>query len=281
MSVVLLFLALMAGSTALMHWVIVSFGFTGMTAVLLMWSVGLSAMLALKLMRQDLSSLGWNWGRSRYHLIAFALPVVYGAVTCFSADLAGLASFPKFEMLGEIARQQGFGPLGPTLSVVAVILLAMTAGMVNNMAAALGEEIGWRGFLTPRLTTMLGFFGATLVTGLLWASWHLPILIFSDYNGGGEKAYEVASFMVMITAMSGAAAWLRLQSGSLWPAVTFHASHNLFLQMIFGPMTTRGDSPVTMVGEFGVVTAIVCVIVCLPFWVAGIRRPWPPRWSPA
>ncbi|NEX91531.1 type II CAAX endopeptidase family protein [Caulobacter sp. 17J65-9] len=276
MPVVLLFLALMVGSTALMHWAIVSFGFTSMTAVLLMWTVGLSAMLALKLMRQDLSGLGWRWGRSRFHLIAFALPIAYGAVTCSTADLAGLASFPKFEMLGEIAKQQGFGPLGPTLSVVAVILLAVTAGMVNNMAAALGEEIGWRGFLTPRLTTMIGFFGAALITGLLWASWHLPILIFSDYNGGGEKAYEVVSFMVMITAMSGAAAWLRLESGSLWPAVTFHASHNLFLQMIFGPMTTRGDSPVTMVGEFGVVTAIVCVIVCAPFWVAGVRNPWPP-----
>ena len=78
--------------------------------------------------------------------------------------------------------------------------------------------------------------------------------------------------MVMITAISGAFAWLRLQSGSLWPAVTLHASHNLFLQTIFDPMSTRDDSHITMVGEFGVITAGMCVLICLPFWIAGMRR---------
>src|SRR5690606_10661554 len=103
-------------------------------------------------------------------------------------------------------------------------------------------------------------------------SWHLPILMFSDYNAGGEKLYELISFVVMITAISGAFAWLRLDSGSLWPAATLHASHNLMLQAIYDPMTARGDSAITMVGEFGVVTAVVCVLICLPFWIAGMRR---------
>ncbi len=267
-----LFIAILVGSAAIIQGAIVSFGFTSLLATLLMWSVGLSALLALKLTRRDLSSLGWQWGAARYHLIAFALPVVYGAAAYFGASVAGLVHFPVFGTMREIANQQGFGSLGPSLSIVALILLAVTSGLVNHMAAALGEEIGWRGFLTPRLTAMMGFLSATIVTGLMWSSWHLPILIFSGYNAGGEQVFEIISFMVMITAISGAFAWLRLQSGSLWPAVTLHASHNLFLQMIFDPMTTRGDSHITMVGEFGVITAGVCLLVCLPFWIAGMRR---------
>lgn len=267
-----LFFALFVGAAAVIEWSIVSFGFTSLLATWLMWSVGLAAMLALKLTRHDLSSLGWKWGSARHHLIAFALPIIYGGVAYLLANAAGLAEFPRFEVMSEIANQQGFESLGPTLSIITVLLLAATAGMVSNMAAALGEEIGWRGFLTPRLTAILGFFGATLITGLLWASWHLPILIFSDYNAGGEKLYELISFVVMITAISGAFAWLRLDSGSLWPAATLHASHNLFLQTIYDPMTTRGHSSITMVGEFGVVTAGVCILICLPFWIAGVRR---------
>jgi membrane protease YdiL (CAAX protease family) len=266
-----LFFVLLLGFAALLEWVIVTFGFNGMTVTLLMWSVGVAAMLALKLTGRDLSSLGWKWGSARHHLIAFALPIAYGGVAYASANAAGLADFPKFETIIEIANRQGFSSLGPALSTALLLFLALTAGLINNMASALGEEIGWRGFLTPPLTALLGFFGATLITGLLWASWHLPILIFSDYNAGGERLYEIISFVVMITAISGAFAWLRLDSGSLWPAATLHASHNLMLQAIFDPMTSRGDSPITMVGEFGVVTAGVCVLACLPFWIAGMR----------
>ena len=173
-----LFIVILVGSAAIIQGAIVSFGFTSMLATLLMWSVGLSALLALKLTRHDLSSLGWQWGAARYHLIALALPVLYGAVAYFGASIAGLVHFPEFAAMREIANQQGFGSLGPSLSIVALIFLAVTSGLVNNMAAALGEEIGWRGFLTPRLTAMTGFFGATIITGLMWSSWHLPILVF-------------------------------------------------------------------------------------------------------
>lgn len=268
----LLFFALLLSFAGLIDWVIITFSFNAMTATLLMWSVGAAAMLALKLTRQPLTSLGWGWGSARHHVIAMLLPVVYGGIAYLGANAAGLVEFPKLGVLVDVARQQGFESLGPGGGAAMMLFLALTAGMVSNMSAALGEEIGWRGFLTPRLTIIAGFFGATLFTGLLWSAWHLPLLIFSGYNGGGEQIYEIGSFVVMITAISGAFAWLRLDSGSLWPAATLHASHNLMLQAIFDPMTQRGDGAVTMVGEFGVVTAAVCVLVCLPFWIMGARK---------
>ncbi|HPE29641.1 MAG TPA: type II CAAX endopeptidase family protein [Parvularculaceae bacterium] len=270
-----LFVVLVVAMTGFVQWVIIHFAFTGMLAVCLMWTVGVSAMLALKLTGRDLSSLGWKWGATRYHLIALILPVIYGGAACLVANAMGLAGFPRFELMTKIAESEGFGSLAPATGIAALLLLAATAGLVNNMAAALGEEIGWRGFFTPRLTAMTGFLAASLITGLVWASWHLPILLYSGYNAGGEKLFEILSFFVVITSISGAFAWLRLSSGSLWPAVTLHASHNLVLQQIYDPLTTRGDSSITMIGEFGVVTAAVCLLVCLPFWIAGARRNWP------
>lgn len=271
MAALALFFALVLASAAFIDWAIITFGFTMPLATWLMWSVGLSAIVALKLTGRDLSGLGWKWGSARHHLIAAALPVIYGCAAYFFANAAGLAEFPKLQALDEIGKQLGFAALDPAVSMVSTLFLMLTAGLVGNMASALGEEIGWRGFLTPRLTLLIGFFGATLVTGLIWSSWHLPILLFSGYNAGGEKIYEIMSFMVMITAISGAFAWLRLDSGSLWPAATLHASHNLVLQSILDPLTARGDGAITMTGEFGVVTAAACIVVCAPFWIAGMR----------
>jgi membrane protease YdiL (CAAX protease family) len=55
------------------------------------------------------------------------------------------------------------------------VVLTGTTGMLAGIAAAAGEEIGWRGFLVPELTMVLPFTGVALVSGLIWASWHHPI----------------------------------------------------------------------------------------------------------
>jgi membrane protease YdiL (CAAX protease family) len=268
-----LFLALVLASAVLIESAILAFGFTRLLVTALMWSIGLSALTTLTLLRLPLASLGWSWGPAWHHLIAFTLPIAYGAVAYFGVGTAGLAEFPTAEGTAALVEAQNFTGLGPHLGLLAALLLTATAGLVTAMATGLGEEIGWRGFLTPRLTAAFGFVVATLVTGLIWASWHLPILVFSDYNAGGDTCVEMASFVVMVVAISGVFAWLRLSSGSLWPAVTMHASHNLFIQNVFDPLTTRGDGAITMLSEFGVALAITAVVFSIPFWIMGARMP--------
>jgi uncharacterized protein len=251
---------------------IVAFGFTRLLVTGLMWSVGLSAMLALKLSGQSLSSLGWGWGGARYHLIALLLPLVYGAIAYFGAAAAGLVQFATPDTTAALVQSQNLQTIDGALGVVATLALIGVVGMIGSMSTGLGEEIGWRGFLTPRLTSMTGFILATLITGMIWASWHLPILVLSDYNGGGDTRFEIASFVVMVVSFSAVFAWLRLASGSLWPAATMHASHNLFIQNIFDPLTVRGDGAITMVSEFGIVLAATVALFSIPFWIMGARR---------
>lgn len=267
----IIFLALVVAFAAFFEAAIVTFG-PGLLTLGLMWSVGLSAMLALKMSGHDLSSLGWKWGAARYHLIAFAMPILYGGIAYFGAGAAGLITFPSAEGVANLPRALGFQSLQEPIGFLVAIAVVATIGMVTSMSSALGEEIGWRGFLTPRLTALTGFVWATLITGLIWAAWHLPMVVLSNYNAGGDRTFEIASFVVMVVAGSGVYAWLRLESGSLWPAATLHASHNLFIQSLLDPLTTRGENSVTMVSEFGVVLAAVCVLASLPFWFLGARR---------
>jgi len=50
-------------------------------------------------------------------------------------------------------------------------------GLVQSLATALGEEIGWRGFLVPELFKTMGFTSAALFSGVVWACWHYPLVI--------------------------------------------------------------------------------------------------------
>lgn len=267
----LIFFAVWLAFAVALQSAIVAFGFTRFFVTALMWSVAIAAMLALKLTGQSLKSLGWGWGPARYHWIALLLPLVYAGIAYGGAAAAGLIEFATPTSRTAIAESLGLQSLSPALGFIATVLIIGTIGMVQSLSTGLGEEIGWRGFLTPRLTAMSGFIVATLITGVIWSSWHIPMLVLSDYNGGGDQRFEIASFMILVIAISGAFAWLRLSSGSLWPAATLHASHNLFIQGIFDPLTTRGPNPVTMVSEFGVVLAATAVVVCIPFWVMGAR----------
>ena len=146
-------------------------------------------------------------------------------------------------------------------------LLIGSAGMALSMAFALGEEIGWRGFLAPKLTALFGFKAGALITGVIWAVWHLPLVFFADYNSTAPSWFGVTCFAVLMLGMSVIMAWLRLKSGSLWTAAVFHASHNQFIQVFFTPATSvRGAKSFFAIDEFGFALPAVVLIVAIVFW---------------
>lgn len=268
---VVAFLAMVVIFAAVFATLAIATDFSGPPVLLMMWSVGLSAMLALRLAKRPLSELGWSWGPAKYHLIAFALPIGYSLLAYGGASLAGLASFPEPGRPDAIVNAVHVGFIPAPLAFLSALVLVIGAGMLQSMTSAVGEEIGWRGFLAPRLTSSTGFVIGTLITGAIWGAWHSPLIVFSHYNGGGAQSFELASFAVGVIAMSGPMSWLRLRSGSFWPCATMHASHNLFVQNVFDPLSARGPGEITMVGEFGVVFATTVLVVSLPFWVMGAR----------
>ena len=114
-----------------------------------------------------------------------------------------------------------------------------------------------------------------IVSGLMWAGYHYPVLLFADYNANAPGWYTLICFTMMVSAGSIVMAWLVLRARSLWPAAILHASHNLFIQSIFAPLTRDTGPTKYVIDEFGVglviTTAIGAGIVCA-FARGGRRR---------
>ena len=146
--------------------------------------------------------------------------------------------------------------------------------MIGSLITATGEEIGWRGVFVPELAKVTTFPKLSLISGAVWAVWHLPIILFSDYNMQGiPKWYAAVMFTIMVLGISFAFAWLRLKSGSLWTAAILHASHNLFIQAIFTPLTLQNKITPFIIDEFGVGLALAGVLVALFFIRKNNKKP--------
>ena len=136
---------------------------------------------------------------------------------------------------------------------------------------ATGEEIGWRGVLVPQLAKVQPFVKVAIISGVIWGLWHLPVILFGGYNSGTPFWYAIACFGVSITAGSFAYAWLRLSSGSLWPAALMHAVHNVVFQGVMDMITVDTGNTAYFSTEFGVFLSIAGVILALIIWRVGVR----------
>jgi len=103
-----------------------------------------------------------------------------------------------------------------------VIVAATFASLVIGGQA--GEELGWRGYALPRMARRLGMRGASLLLGVLWAGWHLPLFLLSGIDKSGQS-FPV--YLLQVTAISVAMAWLYLHTdGSLLLAMLMHSAIN-------------------------------------------------------
>jgi len=103
------------------------------------------------------------------------------------------------------------------------VLFAATAASWL-MGGQIGEELGWRGFALPRLAAVLGLGGASVVLGIVWAAWHLPLFFFSGFDTFNQS---FPLYLLQVTAVSVAMAWLYGNTrGSLFLTMLLHAAVN-------------------------------------------------------
>ncbi len=237
----------------------------GLYVIGLMWCPALAGMATLKLNRRKLAELGWKWPQARYAIMSWFIPLLYAAIAYGIVWTSGLGGFPNHEFMQHLVARMGLR-ISPVASLVAYLLLVGSFGLVESLATALGEEIGWRGFLVPELFKTMGFTSTALISGVVWSCWHYPILIWGDYNAGTPTWYGLTCFTVMVMAISVVFAWMRLKSGSLWSGAILHASHNLYVQDIFTPLTRNTGKTAWFIDEFGAVLPVVAIVFAIYFW---------------
>ena len=225
----------------------------GLYTLGLMWCPGVAALATVALERRPLTCLGWRPGRPRYLLTAYLLPLFYAGLPYAALWLTGVTGFT-------------LDALPQALSLPIFLAFNLTAGFLGSLISALGEEIGWRGFLVPELARMMRPRWAALISGTIWALWHYPILLLAGYHGTAPIAFGLVCFTVMVVALSLPFAWLRLASGSLWTAALLHASHNLIIQQVLDPLTASTGWALYLTGEFGLTLALAALIVGWLFW---------------
>jgi uncharacterized protein len=129
----------------------------------------------------------------------------------------------------------------------------------------LGEEIGWRGFLLLRLAAVMPGRRAALVTGACHAVFHLPLLtLTTTYQSAGSRWIVVPMVMVTLTLAGVWYGWLRLWSGTIWPACLSHSAFNNLMEGAAGIAITA--SPVAVAyttTETGVVTMLIVLVTAV------------------
>jgi membrane protease YdiL (CAAX protease family) len=104
--------------------------------------------------------------------------------------------------------------------------IAAVAAIIISTPFQAGEEIGWRGYALPRLLESLGFARASVLLGLIWAGWHLP-LFFLPIPGNDEYGQSFPIWALGVTALSVAIAWLYTHTnGSLLLTMLMHSAVN-------------------------------------------------------
>ena len=94
---------------------------------------------------------------------------------------------------------------------------------------ALGEEIGWRGYMIPKLEELFGLKKAIIIGGIIWGIWHFPANYIghnfgTDYWGEPWSGFLVFSiYTVFIGALL---VLVTKKTGSIWPATFLHAVNN-------------------------------------------------------
>ncbi len=195
---------------------------------LAMWAPGVAAIIVtLFVKKEKFSSLNLKrLGTKRYYLWAWllfpALAVVAGVLTA----IFGWGQFdPEFTVIQQSMAQMPDTRVSPALITVIQVAAALTLAPLFNTVFALGEELGWRGFLLPELLP-LGQWQAVLLGGLIWGLWHAPA-IWQGHNYPTVAPWIGVLLMVVFTLLAGIVfSWLYLETRSPWAPALGHGALN-------------------------------------------------------
>ena len=268
---IFIFLALVVVLTSPFHYAIVKLYPSRIYVGAIMWCPAIAAFITMKIKGRKISSLNWNWGNWKYIRLSYFVPALYGIITYALIWIFGFGNLANEETIIDWGMELGLfgiGTLNPTSITIIAIILVGTVEVVRASATTLGEEIGWRGFFIYELRKVLSYTGVSIFSGIIWAVWHWPLLVYYSNN----MLLEFITFFTVIISMSFIMTYYTFKSKSLWPAVIFHAVSNVYIQKIMPPLTMKIEGTEEWLGENGIMFAIVTFVFGIYFWRKAIKE---------
>ena len=172
-------------------------------------------------------------GSGKYYAAAVIYPVVLPFVSALILHLFIVEN-------GRIS-DSAFG--SDIVMGAASLLIAVISGIATAFHG-LGEELGWRGYLTPRLEQLVPTPVEIVVTGVIWALWHGPLLAYGYNFGRDYDFFPYGGFIAMIVMCifwSAVLTWLTKRTGSVYPAALCHMLIDTVLTTVFMPFAYNAD----------------------------------------
>lgn len=191
----------------------------------------------------------WRVGLRWYFVVLFGIAII----AYFAIFIGKVFGTPAPEISAPIGVPQD------------QLLIALPLIFLINIffGGPLAEDIGWRGYILPKMYERTSALSASIQLGIIWAIWHLPYFIFPAWrNAVGNTPF--VWFMLLTTAWSVLFAWIYINTESILMPVLFHAAINTTL----GSLGVLGQSDGNL-SHVMLNTLFTWLFVCMLLFITG------------
>lgn len=196
-------------------------------------------------------------GNVKYYLLAIALPLIYTAIE---------------DVLNVVILGTKFDP-NASFELAGVSAVGYTAAVIFNIAMSLalfpiflGEELGWRGYLFPKLKTVMNRPAAYIVCGIIWGVWHTPAIIDGLNFGKDYAGYPYVGVLLMCVFCIGSGiifTWLTEKTNSVYPAAFAHSVNNNATGLLTALAKDADESRVLQFFAVGTAAVFIVAAACV------------------
>ena len=169
-------------------------------------------------------------GHLRQYLLIYFGPTVLLLISAAVYFLIFPGSFDSdFTVLKQLAASSGKTSMSINNLLLVSILQVAIIGPIINIIPTLGEELGWRGYLLPKLRMLLSDRAALIITGVIWGLWHSPIIVMGHNYGTSYAGYPWMGIIAMIVFCVGIGiieGYFTIKLNSVIPAAMIHSTVN-------------------------------------------------------
>ena len=169
-------------------------------------------------------------GHGKYYLLIYFGPALFVFLSGAFYFLLFPAFFdPELTVLQAMIAPSATPGLSATALLTTQLLIFVTVGPIINILPTMGEELGWRGYLLPKLRLFLSDRAALVVSGAIWGIWHAPVIAMGHNYGTGYIGYPWLGILAMIVfcvSLGVIEGYLTIKLASVIPAAMIHSAIN-------------------------------------------------------
>ena len=211
-------------------------------------------------------------GNLKWYFIAYFAPpfIAYFGVMVYFIIFAGDFS----PLQSTFAVEESISSTAEFLkTLLSLVPLAIIVNPIMGIVQCFGEELGWRGYLLPKLGEKLSPLSSSMVTGVIWGLWHAPIIAMGYNYGTDHRIAGIFAMIIFCTVLGIISGFLTYKVHSIWPAVLFHASINGMdlwapstLFMSHKPNVFLGPDILGIFGGLGFIIIDIVLIMVIRNW---------------